>query len=326
MTQNTLALKQQSSEKAKSSEKTYRISISNGILEHCPEMLDSVWLFIWYIDKTTIEKNGEGSVLGGIPICDSRAAGALRMPLKTIRRWRLRLERKGYIRTLRTPYGHVVTLLKSKKWNRGPALVATDPEAAKRDLPNGEISTKENSQTGHSDFPCRAVRIPAAGSQSSQNGKYKEDSAVDSAEQDRAVAAEEAATAATATPQLELKTEKHSEAWEATELQPCGSPKFNLAWEQDWRDRILDEPVSKTMERCDQRCQAQDIPVPRRFYDRKKELYRQENHEKFLTNTQQREAKTRDVLERIFGSEATGEPDAIDKIGGARGVREELMR
>src|SRR5580692_6320068 len=120
---NNAAAAVKSSGKDRANEKTYRISLSNGILEHCPDMLDSVWLFIWYIDKTTLEKNGEGTVLGGIPIRDSRPASTLRMPVKTIRRWRLHLEEKGYIRTVRTPYGHVITLLKSKKWNRGPVLV-----------------------------------------------------------------------------------------------------------------------------------------------------------------------------------------------------------
>jgi hypothetical protein len=329
MTQNTPAPEQRSSEKAKSSEKTYRISISNGILEHCPDMLDSVWLFIWYIDKTTAEKNGEGSVLGGIPIRDSRAASALRVPVKTSRRWRLHLEKKGYIRTVRTPYGHVITLLKSKKWNRGPVLVSEASDPAKRDLPNGEISPKENSRSGQSEFPKRALRIPVSGTENSRNGKYKEDNAVDFTKQDRDIAVEAAAgTAATARPQLDIKTERHPEAWGAVGLQPCGSPKFNLAWEQAWRDRTSDESLSDAMERCDQGCQADDIPVPKRFFDRKKELYRQEHPEEFLTKAQQREKHNKEVLDKAFRDFACDaeESEPISRRPGIRGVREELMR
>jgi hypothetical protein len=153
-------------------EKTFRIPVSTGIFEHCPHILDSVWLFLWYIDKTTSESNGEGSILGGMPIADSKPAAVLKVPVKTVRSWRLRLERNGYIRTRRTPYGHVITLLNSMKW---PA------KSAQREFPKREISPR-NAQR---EFPKWEERIPETGIENSPNGKYKEDKTVTLQRQDR---------------------------------------------------------------------------------------------------------------------------------------------
>jgi hypothetical protein len=176
MTQNNLALSPQSSGKDRANEKTYRIPVSTGIFEHCPDMLDSVWLFLWYIDRTTKENGGEGRVLGGVPIIDSEPAHTLRVPVKKIRRWRAQLVRQGYIRALRTPYGHVVTLLKSKKWNWAPTLLQEKKSGV--DLPKREISPAagvlERSRLGES--TSRSGQSSAQiGQATSLIGKYKED-------------------------------------------------------------------------------------------------------------------------------------------------------
>jgi hypothetical protein len=177
MTENNLALAPQSSRKDRANGKTYRIPISTGIFEHCPDMLDSVWLFLWYIDKTTKETGGEGRVLGGMPIIDSEPAGTLRVPVKKVRGWRAQLVRRGYIRALRTPYGHVITLLKSKKWNWAPTLVQPG-KAGERDLPNKEISLAKCDEEN----PRIREATAQIGQSSSRNGeatarigKYKED-------------------------------------------------------------------------------------------------------------------------------------------------------
>ena len=137
---------------------------------HCSDILDSVWLFLWYIDKTTEETDGEGLVLGRMPIADSKPATDLGMPVKKVRGWRIHLTEKGYVLARRTPYGHVITVLKSKKRTWAPTLV--EPKATERDLPKQEISTngagRENSQNGHRDLPIQEVRIPDPGSQSAQ--------------------------------------------------------------------------------------------------------------------------------------------------------------
>jgi hypothetical protein len=269
MKENTATAPLLSSGKERRDEKTYRIHVSTGIFEHCPDMLDSVWLFFWYIDRTTEESNGEGRVLGGMPIIDSRPASELRMPVKTIRRWRLHLGGKGYIRILRTPYGHVVTLLKSKKWNWGPTLVQPEKTGA-RDFPKGEISTKEIPHSGHSDLPNGAVRLPVSGSQISRNGKYKEDKAVQ--DRDRAV---DKATAAAA---LLLKRGKEPE-WKDLKLAPCGSEEFQVVWEKIFVDSREDESLSNVMERCIIACRQSNIPVPKPFFDAKRRVESTEQRE-----------------------------------------------
>jgi hypothetical protein len=178
--QNNTAVTAKSRGEEGANGKTFRIPISTGILSHYDAIRDSFWLFVWYVDKTTKEENGAGLILGGMPIPDSRPAADIGVPVKTIRRWRKRLADGDYIRAIRTPYGHCITLLKSKKWNWGPALVDAKAELGDRDLPKREISTpKESARSGHSDLPNRAERVPVSGIESARNGKYKEDKAVD---------------------------------------------------------------------------------------------------------------------------------------------------
>ncbi len=160
MPESTLAETNQSSEKDRVDEKTYRIPISTGIFKHCPDMLDSVWLFLWYIDKTTKETNGEGAVLGGIPVTDSEPTKDLRVSLKIVRKWRLHLASKGYTRTRRTPYGYVVTLLKSRNGPGGPVLVT-------------ESGSERFTQTGNlyrRELPKREVRFTQTGRENCPNG------------------------------------------------------------------------------------------------------------------------------------------------------------
>src|SRR5437660_696837 len=97
---------------------TFRIPVSSGLFEHCREMGEAIWLFLWYIDKTTKEKtNGTGdvigAVLGGMPCRDSDAASALQVSTRQIGRWRKHLTEKNYIETTRTPVGHSVRVKKS---------------------------------------------------------------------------------------------------------------------------------------------------------------------------------------------------------------------
>jgi hypothetical protein len=97
------------------------IPVWNGIFEHREKMTDALWLFLWYIDKTTREEDGGeggkvGRVLGGKPIRDSEVAPELQCTKRTICTWRNRLQKHGYIKVIRTPYGYTVRVLKSKKW------------------------------------------------------------------------------------------------------------------------------------------------------------------------------------------------------------------
>jgi len=119
--------------------KNYRIPVSNGIFEHKKEIGNALWLFLWYIDKTTKEYTDEngikwGRVYGGMPFCDSDPAGTLGDSKNTVKRDRQTLTKKGYIRVKRTPYGQIVEVKKSIKWGWKPP--AFTPISGDRDTAN----------------------------------------------------------------------------------------------------------------------------------------------------------------------------------------------
>jgi hypothetical protein len=91
---------------------------------------------------------------------------------------------------------------------------------------------------------------------------------------------EAGATAAALSPvRQKEKTERNPEAWEAVGIEPCGSLKFVLAWENIYRDRPASEPLSVTMERAIQRCRGSRIPVVPKFFDAKRAVERREADE-----------------------------------------------
>lgn len=102
---------------------TFRIPVSNGILtpEHYQRMGDSIWYFMWCVDRTTKEVadgtgNVYGTVLGGMPCHDKDIASSFGVHVNTIRTWRIRLTKEKYIKATRTPNGYSIKVLKSKKW------------------------------------------------------------------------------------------------------------------------------------------------------------------------------------------------------------------
>ena len=88
----------------------------NGILEHRERMGTAIYVFLWMIDKTTIERNGEGSVLGGAPVKIEQIARDLGTTYRTVQRDIDNLEDQNYIERLRTPYGFRFTVLNSCKF------------------------------------------------------------------------------------------------------------------------------------------------------------------------------------------------------------------
>ena len=99
-------------------EVNHLIPVSNGMLtaKHRKQMGSANWLFLWFVDHTTIEKAGVGLVHGGTPIKLDLPAKALGLSTKTILRHLRRLERKKYIGVEEAAEGYVVTVLNSKKW------------------------------------------------------------------------------------------------------------------------------------------------------------------------------------------------------------------
>ena len=106
--------------------------VSNGIFEHRKKIKDALWLFLRYIDRTTVEKEGGdggkvGLVFRGAPIKDIRVASELHCTKRTVCTWRRRLQACGYIKATRTPNGYTIKVLKSKKWiSKNAARLAED--------------------------------------------------------------------------------------------------------------------------------------------------------------------------------------------------------
>jgi hypothetical protein len=99
--------------------KGFFIEITNNLLEkkHIETMSDSVWLFMWFLDKMTIinEELGTGKVLGGKPIVYEEVEKDLGISVRTYRRWVKKLEKGKYIQAIRTPRGLSITVNKAKK-------------------------------------------------------------------------------------------------------------------------------------------------------------------------------------------------------------------
>ncbi len=98
--------------------KGFGIYVKNDLLDpkHVRNMGPAVWLYMWYLDKiTAINDNEIGKVLGGQPIIFEMVKAELGISRRTYVRWVEMLLVAGYINTLRTPTGLVVTVSKANK-------------------------------------------------------------------------------------------------------------------------------------------------------------------------------------------------------------------
>jgi hypothetical protein len=166
---------------------SYPVPIWNGIFEHYDRIADAIWEFLWCIDKITREEDGVGIVLGGMPVKFERIADELKGSHKeTVRRHFKRLEAEKYIRTRRTPYGHVIEVLNSKKfdiWKRKGGKEKPQNEVSHdQEKPQNEVSLppRETSKCGIRNDEKRFQEPQNEVSETSKCGFYI-DSAVDSA-------------------------------------------------------------------------------------------------------------------------------------------------
>ena len=96
---------------------SHPIPLWNGIFEHHRRIGDALWEFAWCIDRITEERAGVGIVLGGSPVKLHAIVDALKgSNRETVRRHLDSLETENYIRRRRTPYGHVIEVLNSRKF------------------------------------------------------------------------------------------------------------------------------------------------------------------------------------------------------------------
>lgn len=148
--------------------RVFDIPLKNSLIDpkHCKKMGEAVWLFAFAVDRVTEEvldtKTGEriGLVLGTVPHRDEDLAVEFGRSVKTLRRWRTRLVREGYLGALRTPNGHRLWVRHSKKW------LNSEPKRKMRVSDWTNVSTHSKS-----DLPKRDSRFPATGSRLPQKGK-----------------------------------------------------------------------------------------------------------------------------------------------------------
>jgi hypothetical protein len=120
-----------------------KIQISQGLLEHYEKMKESVWLFMWLIDKQTSE---EGEVLFGEPINYNTVAKDIPgLTHITYRRWVNKLKAEKYITLKRNPYGYIFTINNPKKMFK--RVIKNDlsdtPDSTKMSDPDGsKMSTR----------------------------------------------------------------------------------------------------------------------------------------------------------------------------------------
>ncbi len=96
---------------------SHPIPLWNGVFEHYDRIGDALWEFAWCIDRITEERDDIGIVLGGSPVKLRTIVDALKGSRKeTVRRHMDSLERENYIRRRRTPFGHVIEVLNSRKF------------------------------------------------------------------------------------------------------------------------------------------------------------------------------------------------------------------
>ena len=94
----------------------YNIGIRNGLIDtkHFESLGIAIWLYLWIIGHQT--RNSD-KVLGGKPVTYEMVVNDYNtLSRRTFERWLKIIKAGGYISTLRTPYGHIITICKPKKW------------------------------------------------------------------------------------------------------------------------------------------------------------------------------------------------------------------
>jgi len=141
---------------------SHPIPLWNGVFEHYDRIRAALWEFAWCIDRITEERAGVGIVLGGSPVKLRAIVDTIKgSDRETVRRHLDSLEKENYIRRRRTPYGHVIEVLNSRKfgiWKHA------------KEKPQNDVSP-------HIEKPHFEEEKPQSVQEKPQKVVYKEDSA-----------------------------------------------------------------------------------------------------------------------------------------------------
>ncbi|OXS77923.1 hypothetical protein [Domibacillus enclensis] len=122
---------------------SYPFPMYSGLLEpeHYKKIGSALWLFLWCVSSTTkeVERDGVnwGIVLGNKPLkLKEDLAVNFGVNEKTVRRWLDVLEENDYIKITRAPYGLILSVRNSKKYQtRTDKNVQSDDEKTKMSDP-----------------------------------------------------------------------------------------------------------------------------------------------------------------------------------------------
>jgi hypothetical protein len=226
---------------------SHLIYVWNGLLErkHFKKIGPAIWLFLWFINAVTFEKDGKGLVLGRTPIKCADIAADFGVNEQTVRLHLGRLERGGYIERTLTPRGYSVQVLNSAKFMRKPAA-------------GGRGKTPDH---GRGKIPDQPNKTPDQGIENPRPNKIKQ--------LDKAV--EEAVTATPAPDSLS--------PWKAIGSNvPMGTPRFRKIFEHYFATRNRN-PLSDAMEHAIQRANKEGVKPPPKFFEAKRAVERRETQE-----------------------------------------------
>jgi hypothetical protein len=210
---------------AHEAEKSYPVPVWSGLIsaKHRSAMGMAIWMFLWCIDRITIEKDGWGIVLGGAPVKDEVIRKLFEIDKETVHAFRQKLLAGRYITALRTPYGFVYRVRNSRKfriWQK--KRVAETGNSPRLENPeNPESPTKEN--PGNSGItPQENPENPDR-----ESGKHP---LTKKTQQYTAVKADAAADS------------RGRSVWDFLRIPPCGPDFFRSDLENRWASRNGEKP------------------------------------------------------------------------------------
>ena len=213
---------------------SHPIPLWNGIFEHYERIGDAFWEFAWCIDRVTEERDGVGIVLGGVPVKIAAIVADLKGSRReTVRRHMDDLENEKYIHRRRTPYGHVIQVLNSRKFG-----------IWKKEKPQDDVSLIREK-------PIFGAEKPTDGWQKPKINTNKEDSAVT---------------------QQYSAVRGAAEFWRSARIDPARLPgPFRKTCEKLLPTRNL-QSLSEFMGACMDACQAMGWSIPRAFAKAKADI------------------------------------------------------
>lgn len=139
---------------------SYPFPVWSGVLdpEHYKKIGSAIWLFLWCISSTTaeVERDGItwGIVLGNKPLKLDDLGKPFGVNKRTVQRWLETLEKHDYIKITRAPYGLILTVKNSKKFQAERVdknVVSGHDKNVMSDRETTKMSTPDTTKMSHQD-------------------------------------------------------------------------------------------------------------------------------------------------------------------------------